>query len=133
MSKGSQRYGNSKMAPESYLVRRERNSSFKLATTRNSNPLATKWYGQGAKRKADLLEEIPGVLAASRGLALPSAEGNLCLRAPLFSEDNGRLHSWIDSQNNVKIVQEKTASALSKQRYQWVKGFKIKELNRSKF
>lgn len=95
--------------------------------------MATKWYGQGAKKKVDFLEKIPGVLAASRGLALPSAEGNLCLRAPLFSEDNDKLHSWIDSQNNVKIVQEKTTSALSKQRHRWVKGFKIKELNRGKF
>lgn len=34
---------------------------------------------------------------------------------------------------NVKIIRENTSGSLSKQRHQWVKGFKIKGLNRGKF
>ena len=94
MGKGSQRYGNSKLAAGSYLVRREqRYSSFKLATARNSNPLATKWYGKGGKGKSEFQEKFSGILAASRGLALPNARENTSPQVLLSSEDNGGANS----------------------------------------
>lgn len=129
--KANQRYGGGHVAGKTaadFVVVVGRDNPLKMSEL-NLKQMRAKWNGSHTNDRADLQKRLTRAPSRSRALTQAKMKGP---GVHVLSEDMKQVYEYYEPAN-VKIVRENTEASLSKQRYQWVKGFKIKGLKRGKF